>query len=192
MSSPRYIAAVLLLSTAAALGCGGSKVMVPPRIDLQRHELLGIIEFSSNQEGELGPLATQRFMEEVRRDQGLVRIVELGTEEEALRDVGERRLGPSAYRELGREYEVATIFTAYLEVSDIRPAISISSDLRNLGATADVDATLTVQMIETASSVLGGSDVAFDADDPEDAYGDLVAALVQHVTTDFKVTWARR
>ena len=111
---------------------------------------------------------------------------------------------------MGREYDVATIFTAHLEVSDIRPVISISSDLSNLGAAADVDASLTVQMIETASgasiwsrsanatrrvggiSVLGGSDVAFDADDPEDAYGDLVAALVQRVTTDFKVTWARR
>ena len=79
MSSSRYISAVLLLSIAAALGCGGSKVMVPPRIDLQQHELLGIIEFSSNQKGELAPLATQRFMEEVRRDQGLVRIVRSGS-----------------------------------------------------------------------------------------------------------------
>jgi hypothetical protein len=183
--------------------------MVPPRIDLQQHEVLAIIEFNSNKEGELGPLTTTRFMEWVRLDQGLVRILELGIEQEALREVGSTRLNADAYKSLGAEHDIATIFTGQLEISDIRPTVNITSDLRSFGAAADVDATLTVQMIETATgasiwnrsasvtkrvgyvSVLGGRDISFDADDPERAYGELVDALLDLVTKDFRVTWAR-
>jgi glucosamine 6-phosphate synthetase-like amidotransferase/phosphosugar isomerase protein len=206
MGLPRTLAA---LPIVAVLACGGTKVMVPPRIDLQQHEVLAIIEFTSSNEGKLGELATTRFMEEVRIDQGLVRIVELGSEEEALRQVGSDRLDRAAYLALGQEHNVATIFTGELEISDIRPAVSISGDLRNFGAAADVDATLTVQMIETASgaslwsrsasvtqrvgqvSLIGGRPV-FDADDPEHAYGELVHVLVDLVTADFKVSWVKQ
>lgn len=197
------------LPVAAALGCG-SKVMVPPRIDLRQHEVLAIIEFSSSNEGELGPLATREFMQAVRRDQGLVRIIQLGSEQEALSEVASERLDAATYKALGRAHDVKTIFLGELAVSDVRPAISIAPDLRDLSFAADVDATLAVQMVETATgasiwnssasvtmrvshvSILGGRDVIFDADDPERAYGDLIDALVELVTEDFRLTWVRR
>jgi hypothetical protein len=138
------------LPVAAALGCG-SKVMVPPRIDLRQHEVLAIIEFSSSSEGELGPLATREFMQAARRDQGLIRIIQLGSEQEALSDVGSERLDPATYKALGRQHAVSTIFLGELVVSDVRPAISIAPDLRDLSFAADVDATLAVQMVETAT-----------------------------------------
>lgn len=203
---PRTLAALPII---AVLACGGKRVMVPPRIDLQQHEVLAIIQFKSSSEGKLGELATTRFMEDVRIDQGLVRIVELGTEEEALQQVNAERLDRAAFMALGAEHDVATIFVGELEVSDIRPTVSVSGDLRNLGAAADVDATLTVQMIETASgaslwsrsasvtqrvgqvSLIGGRPT-FDADDPEHAYGELVYALVDLVTADFKVSWVKQ
>ncbi len=94
-------------------------------------------------------------------------------------------MNPAAYKQLGKKHDVATIFIGELEVSDIRPAISISADLSSVGAAADVDATLTVQMVETtmgasiwsrSASVThrvgqvglgGGSGFVFDAEDPE-------------------------
>ncbi len=199
-----------VLPIAAALACGGSRVLVPPRIDLRQHEVLGIVEFSSNKEGELGPLATQRFMEAARVDQGLVRIVELGSEEEVVRDAGIRRLDQAAYKALGEQRNVATIFTGQLVISDIRPAIRITPGLADMSVAADVDATLTVGMFETASgasiwnrsasvtrrvgqvSLLGNRDVVFDADEPERAYGELIDALVALVTEEFRATWQRR
>lgn len=201
---------VLLTLAATAAGCRGPKVMVPPRIDLHEHEVLAVIEFSFNRDGELGTLATSRFIEEARRDQGLVRIIELGTEDEVLREVDRGRLDRTTYQEVGHVHDVATIISGELVVSDIRPAISITRDLRDLGAAADVDATLTVRMVESTSgasiwsrsasatrrvgqvSVLGGRDFVFDADDPERAYGELVNALVGAVTADFRVSWTRR
>jgi len=201
---------VVALSFAATLGCGGgTRVQVPPRIDLQQHEVLAIIEFTTTNKGELAPLTTQRFVEEIRMDQGLIRIIELGNRDEALAEVDKKRLDPSAYKELGQEYEVATIFVGELIVSDIRPAFSITTDLSKVGASADIDATLTVNMVETATgasiwsrsasvtkrvgnvSLLGG-DIDFDAEDPEGAYGELVDALVFLVTEEFKVSYARR
>jgi hypothetical protein len=191
-----------------ALGCG-TKVMVPPRIDLAEHEMLGIIEFSSTNKGELGPLATARFVEEARTDQGMVRIVDLGTEEEILSAIDRQRLNQGAFRTIGRRRNVKTVFTGELVISDIRPTINITTDLSNLGAAADVDATLTVEMVETETGAsiwsrsasvtkrvgqvgLVGGDFTFDADDPERAYGELIDALVFLVTEEFKVTWERQ
>lgn len=197
---------MVTLGLMLASGCG-SKTRVPPRIDLSNYEVIGVIDFEASKQGELGPMATRRFIEEARRDQGLVRVLELGSEANVLQEVGEERLGPAAYRAMAQRYGIHTLFTGELLVSDVRPAVRLTSDFRDIGMAADVDATLTVNMIEASSgasiwnrsgdvttriggvSVLGGRDVVFDADDPERAYGEMVDALVHQVTWDFRVTW---
>jgi len=200
------IIAVLFI---AVIGCG-PKVMIPPRIDLKQHEVIGIIEFKFSSKGKLGTLATKKFTEEVRRDQGLVRIVSLGSETETLKTVGYERFNQAAFKALGKEHDVKTILTGELIVSDVRPNIKISPGLSFVSFSAKVDATLNVQMIETSSgasiwnssasdtkkvgsiSIFGGKNFAFDADDPEKAYGKLVNSLVDKVTRDFRVTWERK
>ena len=193
------------------LGCARRQtVMVPPRIDLKQHELIGVVEFGSPSEGELGPIATRRFTESARRDQGLVRILGFGSRTEVLRSVGRDQWNAETLKALGREHGVRTILTGELTVSDVRPNIRISPSLDSGSLTAQVDATLAVQLIETSSgasiwstsasatqsvghiSVFGGKQFAFDAADPERAYGGLVDTLVEQVTRDFRVTWERR
>ncbi len=204
-----WAGSLAMLPIAALLACGGKRVLVPPRIELRQHEVLGIIEFNTNREGKLGPFATQRFMEAARADQGLVRIVELGTRDEVLREVNSRRLDQAAYRALGQRYGLNTVFIGELDISDIRPAIRVAPNLTDMSVAADVDATLTVQMVEidTGASLWSrsasvtrrvghvsvfGRDVVFDAEEPERAYGDLVDALVGYVTRDFRASWERR
>lgn len=200
------MAAVLM---AVMSGCG-PKVMVPPKIDLKQHEVIGIIEFRSSSEGELGSYATRKFTEAARRDQGMVRIVELGSEVEVLEGVGHDRLDQATFKALGEKYEISTIITGELVVSDVRPDITITPGFGHMSFAAEVDAELTVQMAETATgasiwsgsasttrevghvSVFGGKTFAFDAEDPEKAYGKLVDALVEKVTKDFRVTWKRK
>jgi hypothetical protein len=41
-------------------------------------------------------------------------------------------------------------------------------------------------------SMSSGRNFAFDSDDPDRAYGDLVDTLVSEATRDFRVTWERR
>ncbi|KPK67154.1 hypothetical protein AMJ71_07715 [candidate division TA06 bacterium SM1_40] len=194
---------------AAAAGCG-PKVMVPPRIDLVQHEVIGIIEFTSSSEGGLASHATRKFTDAARRDQGMVRIVDLGSEAEVLREVGRDRLDQAAFQALGETRGINTIITGELLVSDVRPDISITPGFGFLSFAAEVDASLAVQMVETVSgasiwsssasttervghvSIFGGDTFTFDAEDPEEAYGRLVDTLVEETTRDFRVTWERK
>lgn len=180
-------------------------VSVPPRIDLKEREVIGVIQFDSTSKGKLAPLATRRFTESARRDQGLVRMVHVGPQQgrPAMRDV-------EALKALGRRHGVQTLMVGRLEVSDIRPNVNVISSLKAGSLTALVDATLAVDMIETETgasiwsrsasvttevghiSVYGKKQFAFNAEDPDRAYGAMIDALVNQVTRDFHVGWVRR
>jgi hypothetical protein len=200
---------IAIVLSAAVLGCG-PKVMVPPKIDLLQHEVIGIIEFDSSNEGELGPYATRAFIEAARRDQGMVRIVELGSEDDVLREAGRHRLSRDIFTALGEMHLLTTIITGELIISDVRPDITITPGFGFLEFAAEVDAELAVRMVETITgasiwsssatatkrvghvTVFGGDEFAFDAEDPAEAYGELIDELVDEVTKDFRVTWERQ
>jgi hypothetical protein len=205
-----------LLGFTLALICAGCTVthqappvMVPPQIDLRPRELIGVVQFHSAAKGELAALATRRFTEAARRDQGLVRIVDLGPRDQALRAIGRDQLDTDAVIALGHKFGVKTIVTGDLAVSKVRPDVNIDALLRSGSVTAQVDATLEVLMYETDSGAAlwnrsgsathsvgyvqmwGGKDFAFDARDPEAAYGGLVDELVAQVSRPFQVSWVR-
>lgn len=200
---------LVLACSACAPTYHAPPVMVPPQIDLKPHELIGVVRFDSTAKGELGPMATRRFTEAARRDQGLVRIVDLGTRDQALQAVGRDRLDTDAVIALGHKYGVKTIVTGELAVSKVRPDVSIDSMLRSGTVTAQVDATLEVLMYEADSGaalwnrsgrathsvgqvqVWGGKNFAFDARNPDEAYGGLVDELVAQVSRPFQVSWVR-
>jgi hypothetical protein len=189
-------------------GCT-ERVLAPPRIDLKQHEVVGVIEFDASDQGELGPFLTQRFVDAVRRDQGLVRIALLGTQTQVLADVGQPRLDRTAFKAIGQKHQINTVFTGNLVVSDIKPNVAIGHSLTHIGVSADIDATFTVQMVETETGAsiwsrsardaqrvggiefFGDDNFTFDADDPENAYGRLVDSLVAAVTHDFRGHWIR-
>jgi len=200
------IAAALL--TLAIQGCT-ERVLAPPRIDLKQHEVVGIIEFDCSGQGELGPFLTHRFVDAVRRDQGLVRIALLGTPADVLADIGQSRLDQNAFKAIGQKHQIKTVFTGSVVVSDVKPSVAIGQSLTYFGVSADVDATLNAQMVETDTGaslwsrsaravqrvggveIFGDKSFTFDADDPEDAYGRLADSLVEAVTHDFRCRWIR-
>jgi hypothetical protein len=203
------LAFVILVLMIVSTDCG-RKVMVPPRIDLKAHEVVGMIHFQCENKGELAPLTTRKYTEAIRRDQEMTRIIDLGTQAEVLREIGHDRLNKAAFQAIGEEYDVATVFTGELLISDVRPDISIALIfVAGMSVSAEVDATLDVQMVETESgaslwstsvtktreignvTIWEGGGFGFDAEDPERAYGKLVNALVEDASQDFRVTWRR-
>ncbi|NNG16103.1 MAG: hypothetical protein HKM89_06440 [Gemmatimonadales bacterium] len=206
MKNGPMLAALLVVAVSAC----GTRVMIPPRIDLTEYQVVGVLEFTTASEGELGPFVTRRFMELARQDQGIVRMADLGSVAQALEAVERPRLDPAAIKALGARHDVRTLITGTLEVSDVRPVIQITPGIVSSGIAADVDATLAVQMVEAETGaslwsssaratrrvghvrILGGREFAFDAANPDRAYADLVEALVFQVTRDFRVSWVRQ
>jgi hypothetical protein len=202
---------IIVLSSVFFSACAShpplQRVWVPPRLDLKPYEIIGMVGFSSTTKGSLAALATRRFEDAVRRDQGMVRMIEVGPQREALAPVGQARWNPESCRAVGRKNGARTLFTGTLTLSRVRPTIQLSALLNSGQVTAEVEATLEVQMIESETgasiwssagkatrtlgqvSVLGGKNYSFDADDPERAYGDLVDSLVVQVTRDFQGSW---
>jgi len=206
-----------VLFAVAALHCGSGTrpvprepVRIPPRVDLASLEKIGVVEFRSTEDGEIGRLATQRFTDSARRDQGLVRMLDLGPETEVLQSVGRGTWEPEAYRALGSEHEVRTLLLGELTFSKARPGVRIARDLGSGSLSMQVRATLAVRLVEaesgasiwsrTASAtgslanldVRDGDDVRVATGDPASAYDALVDNLVAQVTKDFHVYWERR
>lgn len=188
------------------VGCGSRRrVMVPPRVDLAAYETVGVIEFECSNKGDIASYATEQFIEAIRRDQGLVKIVELGPERDVLRAIGAKRLTPTALQDIGEQYNVNSVFHGRVDISDIRPNVILNPFV--VSVDAEVDAKLSVKMAEVAEgasiwsgssmatayvgniSVYGGGAFSFDAEDPDDAYGKLVYALIDGVSGDFQVRW---
>ena len=86
-----------------AAGCAAKyqTVRVPPRIDLTEHDLIAVVEFDSSTDGKLGPLATRRFTESARRDQGLVRMMSVIAKSD--------RRDSVAFKELGESHGARTV-----------------------------------------------------------------------------------
>ncbi len=200
------IIALLMFVIACAVGCGSRrKVMVPPLVDLSEHETVGIIEFRSSNEGEIASYATEQFIEAIRRDQGLVKIIELGEEKKVLKSVGANQITATALRDIAEKYNVNSIFYGKLDISNIRPNVTLNPFVMSVDA--EVDAQLSVKMAEVVEgasiwsgsskatayvgniSVYGGKAFSFDAEDPDDAYGALIYELIEGVSYDFHVRW---
>src|SRR5438552_18289050 len=77
MTVCRSSGALLLILLAA--GCGGNKVLVPPRLDLRPYGKLGLVTFTvENAKGSLHQFATERFDEELMAAQPGFEVMVLG------------------------------------------------------------------------------------------------------------------
>jgi hypothetical protein len=205
------VRSIAVLSLILLAGCASSppvrRVWVGPHVDLKPYEMIGMVEFTSTSKGKLAALTTRRFAEAARRDQEMLRMIDVGTKQAALASVGLDRWGPESCRAVGRKHGVRTMFVGTLTLSGIRPSVQLSALFKSGQVTAQVDATLEVEMIEAETgasiwsrsasatrtlgqvSVFGGRDFVFDADDPERAYGELVDFLVNRVAGDLQGSW---
>jgi hypothetical protein len=193
----------LLAAAGVATACG-PKTLVPPRLDLAPLNQVGLTTFTiENAKGDLNELATEYFLAEMLDAQPGISVIELGAVDRLLEDLGGARLNRDVLNSIGAEHDVPVIFAGHMKVSDVTPHASLSG-FPSVGATVSVR--LTVRMLSTesggtlwSSSIqakervgelgLSGSQVVFAAQDPNEAYGDLVEYLVVQVTRDLRPTY---
>jgi hypothetical protein len=201
-----------VLAAVVALGCAHKKIVVeiPPRIDLQPYQTIGIMEMSSNSTDALNQLATQRFISEIQGAQPQVRFLELGAQEHVLRAVGRDRLDPDALKALGKKYGVTTIFSGSYELSELKPKVTVGDDLSSLSASASVSVAMVAKHWDTATGATlwtnsrrgqwpvasvskdSRSPISFSLSVPEDRYGQFIGKLVYAVTDDFRPHYETR
>lgn len=190
------------------LGCG-AKVLVPPEVELKEYGTVGLIDFNCDVDESLGKFMTQRFLEEISTSQKEARIVELGSEFAVLESINRDKMDPQAIQEIGQKYNLNAIITGNLDISDVKPKVSISSIITSMSVRAEVEASLSAKLQETRSSatvwtdssrekaevahvsIFSDKQIHFDASDPKEAYGDLAEALINDVTRDLKVRYKR-
>lgn len=191
----------------AVTACGGKRVAVPPRLELAPYGRLGLVTFSvENADGSLHQVATDRFAEHVLSAQPGIEVLELGEAREIVGPEDASRIDPEEARALGEHHGVPAVFVGHMVVSDVKPKASF---IGGPSFEAEVKLTLSMRLVATDSggTLWRGSSWArqtiaelgllegrpfFAADDPDEAYGELVDLLIFEVTRDLRPTYVRR
>lgn len=199
----RAVTVLPLLALLSSVGCGGKYVWADPRLDLRPHTPVGLVTFTiEGAGGALNEVATQRFAEAAFAGQPGIEMLELGTAETVLREVGASAMDLDAVRGIGERYGAPAVFVGHLVVSDVTPRGSLPPfGAPQVQATVSVE--LRVRLVSTSSGGTLWSRSAraeetvgeiglvdgrpyFGAEDPDNAYGRLVEELVARVTSDLR------
>ena len=199
-----------LVAGLSAFGCAHTVVVqIPPKIDLQPYETIGIVEFTSNSQENLNQIATQKFMGCIQNAQPQVRFLELGPEDQLVRKLGRNALDIEAIKAIEKQYGVSSIFTGRVEISNVKPKVSIATDLSSLRASAVVNISMVSKHWETVSGATlwsnsrqghwkvagirsNAQDISFSMNTPEDQYGRYLEQLAFAVTDNFRPHYEKR
>lgn len=202
--------AVLGVMLVSAMSCGKSvMVPVPPRVNLEVFEAIGLIKFSSNSEGNLDQFASQKFLQSMQSCQA-VTVVELGDRDEVLEMVGHDEMDFDAIKAIGEKFDLDGVIVGTMEIKDATPSMSLYNMVASMSVSVDVEASLTARLYDTRRGatlwtrsakgveniahvgLVSGKPISFDAKDPEAAYGKLVNGLVYRITDDFRVHYVKQ
>jgi hypothetical protein len=186
------------------------RVLLEPAVDLRQFRRVAIVEFAPSGPGAapVARLVTRRFLEAVQAGQPGVRILELGAQDRVLAAIGHRELDFEAIQAIGKKYGADAVFAGQLELSEVKPRVSLSQALESLGLKVNVDALLTARLLEASGgatlwshSCQSSEQVASvslsrqgasgaSARDPEEAYGRLARTLAQRVSYELGPRYA--
>ena len=199
----------LLLTTLIFQNCA-PKIWVEPRIDLNQHGNLGMTKFSSNARGNLSNFASQKFIETLQFAQSGIEVLELGSIQQTLMEINRDQWDFQAVQDVGEYYGIQSVFVGDMNIGEIKPKIGLLILPSMINIKAEVEATLTIRLLDTNSgatlwtgsaqvsetvagiTVIGGGPYIFDAQDKNKAYGRLVNKLLQIVTDDFRSHQVRK
>jgi hypothetical protein len=200
--------AVAVCGTVALGACAAKYAQVPPRLDLRSHGQVALVTFTASEEHRgMGELATRRFAEALLASQPGVELLELPVSDSALRSLPRGTDPVVLAQAIGQAKGIPAVFVGELKVSGVKPRARLGVDDLNLRAT--VAAELGVRLLSTraggtlwrSSSTASGTvgRVALAGGLPsvsmratEEAYDEIVASMVEHVTADLRPTWVKQ
>jgi hypothetical protein len=202
---------MLLVAGLTLMACARTvTVTVPPRVDLDTLPTIGVIDFAAQPPGELTQEATQKFLGNLQAAQPGVRLLELGSREQVLREVGRTDLDFQAIRAIGAHYGVAAVLSGSVELSEPRPDLKISPNLTSVTAQAKIDGKMSAKLWETAGgatvwtnsswgnwavggvSIANGGAASAGFRHPREKRNEVLMALIKALNGDFWPTYEKR
>src|SRR5438045_268218 len=208
---------ILLIVIAPFLfaGCSSTKtvrVAVPPRVDLHPYPIVGLVAFSSNANGDLERMSTQKFLQAVQCAQPGTRVVELGSEKQVLASVGASSWDSATIKKIKEKDGVDALAMGRLDMSKAKPSVQLSSSSiwKTVNARADVNVARSARLQETASgptmwtnssqltTTIANANFndhgqgSFGARDPEATYGAMIDNLAFTITDAFRTHYVNR
>jgi hypothetical protein len=193
----------LLLTNLVIQNCA-PKVWVEPKIDLNQYGSLGMTEFSSNTRGNLSGFTSRKFLETLQFSQSGIKVLELGSTQQVLAEIDSDQWDFQTVKIIGEFYGVESVFIGNMNIGEVKPKLGLIILPSMIDIKAEVEATLTVRLLDTNSGatlwtgsaqtsenvrgikVIGGGSFIFDAQNENKAYGRLVNKLLHIVTDDFR------
>ena len=183
--------------------------IVPPAIDLAALGTIGLVTLKAeNAKGDLDITATQYFLQEVTVAQR-VPVVELGTPDAVLADIGKAAFDREAALAVGEKQGVEAFFLGEIEITKLKPQVDLLAPLRKtLFARVAFDIAIKVRLVSTANgatlwtdSVLRQGTVGavgmddgvpvFSIRDKSAALDDMLRKIMFRLTWDFRPTRRR-
>ena len=201
-----------LLLTLALVACSGKKITVeiPPQIDLTTLGTIGVVVFDVQSDEGLPGDITLKFIQYLQSAQPGVPILELGNQANVLREVGFDTLDTEAVKAIGKKYEVDSLLTGTLQVTQSPPDIKLGQNLTSMSAESYVHGNLNARLRETGTGAtiwsngaqgkwklanlnLGpGKLSSLDVTNVEDKYKNMLQDLARVGTVDFRKSYETR
>jgi hypothetical protein len=211
----RTLLLALVLVCLTAAGCSSTRtirVQVPPRVDLHAYPSVGLVTFNSSGNADLQRLSTQRFLQEIQSAQPGTRVIELGAEADLLASIHRNSWDDETLKLLKQSRGLDVIVLGQLDVQRAKPKVEFSASAvwKAVNVRADVNASLSARLVETASGATmwtdssrltttlananvndhGGGTIGIR--DTQAVYGDMIDHLVCDITDAFRPHYVLR
>jgi hypothetical protein len=203
--------ALLCMTGVGLPGCGhhpsAPQIRIPPRIDLSRLGALGIVDFASPGHEAFGADTTREFLAALQSAQPGTPVLELGDEHALLVQLGRETFDADALRALAEKRHVDAVIVGALESQRVSPKVAFDTPSTWASASADLEATLRVRILDTRSGAtlwstlarakaqIAGLDVGpngvsnVGTNGRDEAQQVLTTRLVRNATGDFWARW---
>ena len=202
----KHLAPLVILFAVA--GCV-KYTIVPPAVDLTALNTAGLVTLkAADVKGDLDVVATQYFLQAVTAAQR-VPVIEFGTAEAVLADIGMTEFNRDAALAIGEKYGVDAFFVGEIGVTKVKPQIDLAAPLSKiLFARTAFDISMKVRLVSTAngatlwtdSAVRQGTVAAVGVDggmpvfsirDKNTAMDEVLRDIAFRLTWDFRPTRRR-
>ena len=169
----------------------------------------GMLEFTSQGDAPLGPVAREQFMAALQAAQPGTPVLELGSVRDVLAEVGGSGLNPTTVKKIGEKYQIDALLVADVRSTEMRPSMSLQtlSNLASLSAKVEIEGARNARILETkrgatvwatsstgrvpagnlALTTLGTG--SLEAPQMDQSRLQLVKELVADATVDFEPRW---